>query len=96
MSYPTGHRSTPRLEAIKAGRDRYEGGPCKHCLTTTRYVSSGSCVMCNKRRSMIANLERTGKPVPPEVADPIKFGAMVQAMDEAAGRAKRRFLSGLK
>ena len=95
MSYPAGHRSTPRLESIKAGRDRYEGGPCKHCQTTTRYVSSGSCVMCNKRRSTVANLERTGKPVPPEVADPVRFGAMVQAMDEAAARAKRRFVAGL-
>lgn len=96
MSYPTGHRSTPRLEARKAGRDRYEGGACKHCLTTTRYASSGSCVMCNKRRSTVANLERVGKPVPPEVADPVVFAAMTQIADAAHDRAKRRFLSGLK
>lgn len=96
MSYPTGHRSTPRIEAIKAGRDRYEGGPCKHCGTTARYASQGACVMCNKRRSMIANLWRTGKPVPPEVADPVVFAEMTQLAEGAFDRAKRRFLSGLK
>lgn len=96
MPYPTGHRSTPRLEAIKAGRDRYDGAPCKHCGTTARYAAQGACVMCCKRRSTVANLERTGRPVPPEVADPVRFGAMVQAIDEAAASAKRRFLSGLK
>lgn len=39
-------RNQDRAAAIAAGRNKYQGKPCKHGHNGIRYASSHSCVAC--------------------------------------------------
>jgi hypothetical protein len=40
---------SPRLEAARAGQNKYIGKPCPKCGGTERYVINAGCVVCVKR-----------------------------------------------
>lgn len=45
-------RKLPALQrALKAGRQTYEGAPCKNCEGTQRYTSSRRCIRCSNESS---------------------------------------------
>lgn len=40
-----------RERAAVNGWTTYEGRACRHCGSTTRYVSTSNCATCQRRRS---------------------------------------------
>jgi hypothetical protein len=44
-----------RQESIRLNRLRYDGGPCKKCNETLRWVSDHSCVKCKSEQSSKVN-----------------------------------------
>lgn len=41
-----------RLSALQKGEKKYEGSPCKNCISTLRYVCSSGCVRCQDERNI--------------------------------------------
>lgn len=39
---------SPRIEAARAGQNKYTGKPCPKCGGTERYVINAGCVVCIK------------------------------------------------
>lgn len=44
--------------AKAAGRNKFEGSPCKVCQSTVRSVHNGQCVLCNATNTEIARQKR--------------------------------------
>lgn len=46
-----GSRMGERTVAMRQGKKRYHGRPCKTCSETLKYTSNGSCFNCNNNRN---------------------------------------------
>lgn len=82
-------QSSPRKDALKAGRPTYKGVPCVKCMNEVKHTKSRQCVKCHPNQDGMGRRKSGSRPGPKR---PVATDANV-VMDMAISIMHQRVMS---